>query len=236
MRIALSANLQVGRWDEALKAVRLLEKTQRSAPGLGAQAEVHAIYRELMIAQSHDPAALEAMWRLVPEAERRVAGDRTRRRSIVQRVWLRLGSTCDRSRSKARCRILPATGITRPAACSTNMRARRRFAARNQLERVEIVAAGCAGGGNPGRHCSVQPGLICLRQQLWGKSKGYLLESLAAESHPATLLALARLADAIDDGAESAAYFKRAALGFATLSNFASESTPLWRGQRDLGS
>ena len=46
--------------------------------------------------------------------------------------------------------------------------------------------------------------MICLRQQLWGKSKAYLLESLAANRTAATLLALARLADAIGDEREAA--------------------------------
>jgi HemY protein len=58
-------------------------------------------------------------------------------------------------------------------------------------------------------------GTICLRQQLWGKSKAYLLESLAAERNAPTLLALARLADAIGDEHEAATYFKEAATAFA---------------------
>ena len=53
-------------------------------------------------------------------------------------------------------------------------------------------------------HCRV----ICLRLQLWGKAKAYLLESLAAARDASTLLALARLADAIGDEREAAVYFK----------------------------
>ena len=69
MRIALSANLQSGRWDEALKAVRLLEKRNALHPVLSRKLK-STIYRELLAAQSGDPAALETLWRTVPEADR----------------------------------------------------------------------------------------------------------------------------------------------------------------------
>jgi len=71
MRIALNANLQSGRWDEALKAVRLLEKRGALHPVLARKLK-HAIYRELMLEQRHDAAALEALWRRFPENDRRV--------------------------------------------------------------------------------------------------------------------------------------------------------------------
>ena len=70
-RIALNANLQSGRWDDALKAVRLLEKRNALHPVLARKLK-HAIYRELMLAQRHDPAALEASWRRLPQADRAV--------------------------------------------------------------------------------------------------------------------------------------------------------------------
>jgi uncharacterized protein HemY len=50
---------------------------------------------------------------------------------------------------------------------------------------------------------------------LWGKSRSYLTESLQIEKSPATLVALARLAEAVGDEAEAALHFREAALGFA---------------------
>lgn len=77
-------------------------------------------------------------------------------------------------------------------------------------------------------------GQICFREQLWGKSKSYLLESLAADAHPLTLLALARLAEAIGDAGEAAEYFRKAALGLATFSTGSlGVAGSLWPGQRD---
>jgi HemY protein len=58
-------------------------------------------------------------------------------------------------------------------------------------------------------------GVLCLREQLWGKARSYLTESLQIEKAPATLVALARLAEAVGDEAEAAQHFREAALGFA---------------------
>jgi uncharacterized protein HemY len=69
-------------------------------------------------------------------------------------------------------------------------------------------------------------GTICLRQQLWGKSKAYLLESLAADRTAATLLALAELADSIGDQREAADYFKQAAIAFAAETKSTTDSPP----------
>ena len=67
-------------------------------------------------------------------------------------------------------------------------------------------------------------GLICLREQLWGKSKGYLQDSLAEAAQPSTFLALARLAEAVGEEAEAAAHYREAAIGFAHLPAAAAES------------
>jgi HemY protein len=58
--------------------------------------------------------------------------------------------------------------------------------------------------------------LLCLKEQLWGKARSYLEDSLRAASHPATLLALARLAETLGEEAEAARHFREAALGFAS--------------------
>ncbi|MEP6607515.1 MAG: heme biosynthesis HemY N-terminal domain-containing protein [Burkholderiaceae bacterium] len=231
MRIALSANLQAGRWDDALKAVRLLKKRNALHP-IAARKLKHAIYRELIVAQSHDPIALEAMWRLVPETERQlpeIALDAARLfndsganlgqlaiGTIVAALQKSPGDWDESARrlidEYARAQVVPA---------------------RDQLERVEAWLK-LAPQGSIRAALQRAAGVICLREQLWGKSKTYLLESLGAERVPVTLLALAQLADAIGDRAEAAAYFKQAAVAFASASGAAPDSpVTLWRGQRD---
>ena len=69
MRIALNANLQSGRWDEALKALRALEKRNALHPVLARKLKL-AAYRELLLAQRYDPASLEATWNAIPAADR----------------------------------------------------------------------------------------------------------------------------------------------------------------------
>jgi HemY protein len=86
---------------------------------------------------------------------------------------------------------------------------------RDQLERVEAWLKAAPPTGPIRAGLLRTAGLICLRQQLWGKSKTYLLESLAADRDASTLLALARLGDAIGDEREAASYFKEAAVAFA---------------------
>ena len=44
-------------------------------------------------------------------------------------------------------------------------------------------------------------GALCLREQLWGKARSYLNESLRIAKQPETLVALARLAEAVGDEA-----------------------------------
>jgi len=58
-----------------------------------------------------------------------------------------------------------------------------------------------------------------------GKSKSYLNDSLQIAKHPATLVALARLADAVGNEAEAAQHYREAALGFAQPVAVASDSS-----------
>ena len=76
-----------------------------------------------------------------------------------------------------------------------------------------------------------------MREQLWGKSKTYLQDSLAEDRHPSTLLALARLAEAVGDEAEAAAQYREAALGFANLPSAPAEqaTAALRSGTREWG-
>jgi HemY protein len=214
MRIALSANLQSGRWDEALKAVRLLEKRNALHPVLSRRLKF-TIYRELFKAQSTDAAALEAMWRSVPEAERQSPE--------IALEAARLFNESDAELGRLAAEAIEAALQQSPAAWDdSSLRLLDEYARaqmlspRDQLERVEAWLKAAPPIGPIRAGLLRAAGLICLRQQLWGKSKGYLLESLAADRDASTLLALARLADAIGDEREAALYFKEAAVAFAT--------------------
>ena len=228
MRIALSANLQSGRWDEALKAVRLLEKRNALHPVLSRRLKF-TIYRELFKAQSTDAAALEAMWRSVPEAERQSPE--------IALEAARLFNESDAELGRLAAEAIEAALQQSPAAWDdSSLRLLDEYARaqmlspRDQLERVEVWLKAAPPTGPIRAGLLRAAGLICLRQQLWGKSKAYLLESLAADRDASTLLALARLADAIGDEREAAAYFKEAAIAFAkTSTSMADSPAAVWR-------
>jgi HemY protein len=232
-RIALNANLQSGRWDEALKAVRLLEKRNALHPVLARKLK-HAIYREQMLAQRHDAAALEAFWRRLPEADRKspeIALDGARLLNLAGRGHLAAEAI------EAALGASPSGWDDMAERLLDEYARAQAFPARNQLERTEAWLAQAPAGGPVRAALLRTAGMVCLREQLWGKSKGYLEESLVEVKHPATFLALARLADAVGDEAEAAAQYREAALGFANLAASPLENpmTALRAGMRELG-
>ena len=221
MRIALNANLQSERWDDALKAVRLLEKRNALHPVLARRLKC-TIYRELLSAHRGDPPSLEAVWRAVPDADRqspeialeaaRLFNDAKLGALAIEAIESALRDTPNEWTDSARA-LLEEYGQADSSS------------PRDQLERVESWL-NSAPAALPTRAALLHAaGNICLRQQLWGKSKAYLLESLAADRSAPTLLALARLADAIGDDRQAATYFKEAAIAFAAETKSTADSS-----------
>ncbi|MGH6611732.1 MAG: heme biosynthesis HemY N-terminal domain-containing protein [Burkholderiaceae bacterium] len=213
MRVALNANLQSGRWDEALKAVRSLEKRNALHPVLARKLKDSA-YRELINSHGTDPSALEAMWRAMPEDDRALPEITL----SAARGFNRAVPPSGRLAAEAIEAALQQPPAEWDAAATRLLDEYARtpaVPARDQLERVETwlkLAPPDAAIRAPLLRAA---GMICLREQLWGKSKAYLVESLATMRHPATLLALARLAEATGDAAAAAAHYREAALAFS---------------------
>lgn len=217
MRIALNANLQAARWDEALKALRLLEKRNALHPVLARKLK-HATYRELIAAQRHDPAVLEAVWKAVPPADRQVPEIALEAARHFNRSEPALGRLAAEAIEAA---------LQKPAGewDDGSLRLLDEYArtqvvpARAQLEKVEswLKATPPAGAATTRAALLRTSGLICLREQLWGRAKACLLESLSIERDPTTLIGLARLSDAVGDEAGAAAYYREAAVGFVDL-------------------
>jgi HemY protein len=229
MRIALNANLQSGRWDGALKAIRVLEKRKALHPVLARKLKV-GIYREMLMVHRQDAVSLEEVWRSVPEADRRVPE--------VALEAARLLNFAGRGRLAAEA----IEAVLQPEASEWEPGAERlldeyaraqSFPSRDQLERAEGWVKQVPSG--PLRAVLLRAaGLICLREQLWGKSRSYLTESLAEERHPSTFLALARLADAVGDEREAAQYYRESAIGYANLPPPEPPAVTLRGGARDI--
>lgn len=210
-RIALNAHLQAGHWAEALKLVRALDKRDALHPVVARRLK-QSCYRELLLERRHDPAELERTWLAIPAAERRMPA--------MALEAARLLNLAGRGRQAAAAIEAALTEewdeVTAPRLLDEYSRAQV-FPSREQIEKVEVWLR------LPPREPEVRAalarcaGLLCLRDQLWGKARSYLDDSLRTQTHPATLLALGRLDEAVGDEVKAAEHYRQAALGFANL-------------------
>ncbi len=202
-RVALAANLQAGRWEEVLKGVRLLAKRNALHEAVATRYKVLA-WRALLAQRRHDPSALEAAWNRVPAEDRRIpdlALEGARLLNLAGRGRA-AGAAIEAALDKAwDPRLLDEYAKTYD------------LPSRERIERAEAWLQDHAGDAALLR-CL---GLLCLREQLWGKARTYLEESLRAQAHPATMLALGKLAETVGDEQEAARRYREAALGYADL-------------------
>jgi HemY protein len=202
-RVALNANLQSGRWDDVIRGVRTLEKRSALHPVLAERYKLLA-WREALQDRRHDPAALAAVWNRIPAADRQDAE--------LALEGARLLNLAGRGRAAALALEAALERHWDERLLDEYARAQA-FPARERIERAEGWLK-----AHPGDTALLRClGLLCLREQLWGKARSYLEESLRLQPHPATLLALARLAETLSDEAEAARLYREAALGFANL-------------------
>lgn len=207
-RIALAAHLQVGRWDEVLKLVRLLAKRRALHDAAVRRLKLLA-YREMLHDTRHDAGVLQETFEAIPLEDRRLVE--------VALEGARLLNQAGRGRAAADAIEVALDARWDERLLDEYARAQA-LPVRERLERAtawlqrypqDAALLRCLGQ-------------LCLREQLWGKARTYLLESLRLRVHPATSLALARLAEQTDQGAEAAVHFREAALGYARLSQEAS--------------
>jgi HemY protein len=200
MRIALNANLQAGRWTEVLKSVRALEK-RNALNEVAADKTKRLALRELLRDKRHDPAALEAHWTKIPAADRQRPEIALEGAHLLNRA----------GRPRAAALALEAALVHHWDERLLDEYARTVVApARERIERAEGWLK-----THPQDPALLRClGLLCLREQLWGKARSYLEESLRLRQHPATLLALARLAETTGQEAEATRLYREAALGF----------------------
>ncbi len=203
MRIALNLNVQAKRWDEVLKTVRLLENRTALHPVLAAKYKLRAI-GERLIARRHDAAALETAWQKIPGADRRMPELALQGARLLNLV----------GRGRAAAAALEAALESQWDSRLVDEYARAQaLPVRERIERAEKWLQ--AHPNDPALLRCL--GLLCARDQLWGKARSYLQDSLRGDPHPATLLAMARLAETLGDESGAASDYREAALGFARL-------------------
>ncbi len=216
-RVALSAHAQSGRWQEVLRGVHALAKRNALHPTLVDRLRVRA-HRALLGQRRHDAMALESQWNQISAAERRLPevaleaarllGQAGRGQSAASAIEAALNQQWDNP-----TRIALLDEYARVDAMPV----------RQRIERAERWLA-----DHPNDAALMRClGLLCLREQLWGKARTYLTDSLKEESHPATLLALGRLSESLNEEKQAAHYYQQAALGFGRMALTPSADVPL---------
>ncbi len=200
-RIALGVNAQAHRWDEVLKGVRLLGK-RRALHEASAQGFRLAAYRGRLADHSLDADDLVAACRDIPTAELRrpeLAAEAARLLAAVGRgdvaaelIEAALDDGWDG-------RLVDLYG---------------RIDAPPYRLRIERASAWLGEHANDPSLLRAL-GLLCEREQLWGKALGFLHDSARLAPDGETSLALARVAEATGDEAAARRYFREAALALA---------------------
>lgn len=216
-RVALTAHMQAGRWLDVLRGVRALVKRNAVHPALARRMRVRA-HTALLGERRHDPAALEAEWQRIPAADRawpELALDAARLLTLAGRGQAAAAAIEHALATQWDSPLQGALLDEYARAPALPVRAR--------IERAESWLT-----SHPRDAALLRClGLLCLREQLWGKARTYLAESLAEQQHPATRLALARLAETLGDDGEAARQYREAALGFARTAMAPSAEVPL---------
>jgi HemY protein len=200
-RIALGVNAQAHRWDEVLKGVRLLGK-RRALHETSAQGFRLAAYRGRLADHSLDAGDLVAECRRIPTAELRrpeLAAEAARLLAAVGRGDVAAELIEAALKEGWDARLLELYG---------------RIDAPPYRARIEKASAWLGEHANDPALLRAL-GLLCEREQLWGKARGFLSDSRRLQPNGETSLALARIAEATGDEAAARQYFREAALAFA---------------------
>lgn len=199
-RIALGVNAQAHRWDEVLKGVRLLGK-RRALHDAAAQGYRLAAYRGRLLDRSHDPDLLVDECRRIPAEEMRrpeLAAEAARLLAAVDRGAVAAELIEAALKDDWNAELVELYG---------------RIDAPPYRARIEQASQWLQ--SHPGNASLLRClGLLCEREQLWGKAKGFLSESQRLQPSAEASLALARIAEASGDAAAACTHYRAAALAF----------------------
>jgi HemY protein len=200
-RIALGVNAQAHRWDEVLKAVRLLAK-RRALHETSAQGFRLAAYRGRLADRSLDADDLVAECRRIPTEELRrpeLAAEAARLLAAVGRGDVAAELIEAALKEGWDNRLVELYG---------------RLDAPPYRSRIERASAWLGEhGADPALLRAL--GLLCEREQLWGKARGFLVDSRRLAPSGETSLALARIAEATGDEAAAREFYREAAIALA---------------------
>jgi HemY protein len=200
-RIALGVHAQAHRWDDVLKGVRMLDK-RRALHETSALGYRLAAYRGRLRDRSLDAEALVEECRRIPAAE-------LRRPELAAEAARLLAAA---GRSEVAAELIEAALNENWDAGLADLYGR--LDAPPYRARIEQASRWLA--EHPDDPSLLRAlGLLCEREQLWGKAVGYLTASQSARPSGETSLALARIAEATGDEAAARQRYREAALALA---------------------
>ncbi|MBL8486732.1 MAG: heme biosynthesis protein HemY [Rhodocyclaceae bacterium] len=197
LRLSMRACQGAGRWDEALRIVRQLEKHGALTADQAAPLKLRA-HRGILQSRRQDGPGLRQYWQKIPAAERRdprlildaaqalgEAGECVAAGDLI-------GEALDDAWDSALVALY--------AECEES----------DALGRIARAERWLADHPRDARLLFAL-GRLCQRRQLWGKAQSYLEASLAVEPSREAHLELARLMDRLDKPADAARHFRAAA-------------------------
>ena len=183
LQLLMRAEQALGRWEEVIHIARLLEK-RSGLPREAIQGILVGARIALLQRRTNDPSALKAMWRDIPEAERR----NVQLASVAARAFMQLGD------------------------CHTAHRIIEDALEKNWATQLSLLYSECEDADALSRlekaeaWLKLHPrdwsllltlGRLCVQRELWGKAQSYLEASIAVHPTRTTHIALARLFDRI---------------------------------------
>ena len=195
LKLEMRAHQLARNWDQVLALLPQLEKRKVFEPAVLAQLR-HYAQTENLKRKAQDGKALRDYWERLPPADRKDAGWRLPRRSASSR-WAdarrRTGSSRKAWRRAGTRRLLPLYVECLPRD------------ARKHLERAEAWLK-----RNPGDPILLLAlGLICMKQELWGKARSYLEASLSVEPSHTAFVTLGELLERIGKPEEASTVYRR---------------------------
>jgi len=200
-RIALGVNAQAQNWDEVLKGVRLLGK-RRALHEASAQGYRLAAYRGRLEDRLLDADDLVAECRRIP-------ADELRRPELATEAARMLDAV---GRGEVAAELIEAALNEQWDTRLVELYGR--IDAPPYRERIERASNWLGEHGNDAALLRTL-GLLCEREQLWGKAIGFLNQSRSLQPAGETSLALARIAEATGDKDGASQHYREAALIFA---------------------
>lgn len=197
LRLTLRACQGLGRWDEALRIIRQLEKHGALTPDQAAPLKLRA-HRENLQSRRQDGPGLRQYWQKVPAPERRDA-------RLIFEAAQALGEAGECGAAgdlvgEALDDNWDSTLVALYAECEES----------DALGRIARAERWLADHPRDAR-LLLALGRLCQRRQLWGKAQSYLEASLAVAPSREAHLELARLLDRLEKGTDASRHFRAAA-------------------------